>query len=133
MSKPLMVGGSFAPPLPPETVGGYRALASSASPQVREWVLKFCDMVDHFRLTPDSKRPGVRHPSGKGLVVPLEKVEVERIDEHVPYDEEIEMVKVLFDGIDPVSQKELRDAAYHLLWFACELALDREPITSDKL
>lgn len=39
----------------------------------------------------------------------------------------------LFDSIDPVAQKDLRNAAFHCLWVARELDLGREPITTDKL
>jgi hypothetical protein len=36
----------------------------------------------------------------------------------------------LFDGL---RAGELRNAAFHLLWFCKELTLDREPLTVDKL
>jgi hypothetical protein len=50
----------------------------------------------------------------------------------VPWRYEIEAMQRLFDGIDP-AEKELRDAAFHLLWFVTELERDREPVTNDKL
>jgi hypothetical protein len=67
-----------------------------------------------------------------GQIVPLHPAEVERIWDHVPWDHELDGIQRLFDAI-PASQKDLRNAAFHLLWYAKELAHDREPITQDKL
>jgi hypothetical protein len=127
------IGGSFAPPLDATKVVAYRRLADSAPPQIREAVHKLADMAVLFQETPRSSLPGAPHPVGRGVIVPLEKAEVERIWDAVPWAEEIEMYAALFDKIDPVTAKSLRDAAYHLLWFAVELEKDREPITNDML
>jgi hypothetical protein len=134
MPPPPRVGGSFAPPLPPERLARYRELAESATPQVREAMTKLCDMVEAFGRTPRSRAPGAPHPSGAPIaIVPLEQAEIERMDEHVPWQEELDVFAGWFDRIDPARQKELRDAAFHLLWFGRELFLDREPLCSDQL
>lgn len=129
---PLQYGGSFAPALP-ANLAPYRALAEKAEPQAREAMLKLCTMVDVFRETPDSTLPGTPHPSGMGVMVPLEAAEVERIWDHVPWEEELKMYAGWFDAIPNDTQKPLRDAAHHLLWYGYELLRDREPLTKERV
>lgn len=128
------IGGSFAPPLDTDKLTRYRELADTAvSSQVREVLHKLCDMVAKFWETPKSSLSGVSHPSGRGLIINLEDDEIKRIWDYVPYDKENKMYAELFDTIDARTNKELRDAAFHLLWFAVELEKDREPLTNDML
>jgi hypothetical protein len=127
------VGGSFAPPLDPGKLIAYRKLAGGAEPRVQHALNELCDMVEAFHKHPRSKRQGTPHPSGVGLMVPLEKEVAAAIDAHVPWADECESLKQVFGAIDPVGQKELRDAAHHLLWYAIELERGRQPMTSDQL
>lgn len=177
-------GGSFAPPLSAEKLARYREISSSASPEIREVMLKLCDMVERFQETPASKLPHRAHPSGMGRIVSLEPKEIERIDEVVPWMYECDAYQRLFEtlptgvnagplelverkadgntqaltavpGTDArgkfsgdsgsvffskprnvvvdAAQKELRDACFHLVWFAKELTMDREPMTNDMI
>ena len=219
-TKRIYVGGSFAPPLTSEKLAKYRQLADTATEQVREIMLKLCDMVELFQQTPVSPLPGTPHPSGRGTIIPLTPEEIERIWDAVPWKDEVEMYKTLFQPLqqdvcarntrrieewqasvrnlvvskhfahsaehraavkalsaretwepffteeqltkaDELSEKveavhnevtaafqsknhesipypnleqaELRDAAFHLLWYADLLAVDQEPITTDML
>ena len=135
------IGGSFAPPLTATKVKEYRKLAESARPGVKAEVLKLCDLYDLFHQTPASTAKGSPHPSGRGTITPLAAAEVKRIWDAVPWNDavpgdhanEVEALARLFDGIDPAAHKPLRDAAFHLLWYAAELANDREPLTADRL
>lgn len=127
------IGGSFAPPLDAEGLKKYRELAESAEPRTRDAMLSLCDMVKAHHSLPKSKKAGSVHPSGSGVIVPLEDKAIEDLDPHVPYEDECRLLGELFDKIDAGRQKELRNAAFHLLWFANELTRDREPMTSDKL
>jgi hypothetical protein len=127
------LGGSFAPPLDAEKLATYRALAAAADPQTREALESLAKMVETFHETPRSQERGTAHPSGRGVVVPLEEAEVKRIWDVVPWKEELDMYGQLFDRLDPAGQKALRDAAFHLLWFGYELTMDREPLTADQL
>lgn len=161
MAQPR-TGGSFAPPLDATKLAAYRALAESAPSTIKAAMLPLCDMVEAFQETPASTKVGAPHPSGVGLMIPLEDAEVKRIWDLVPWDgqtledgtiapKECDMLADLFeslptgtsgeaikDGVrravvsDPKA-KALRDAAFHLLWYAKELTRDREPMTSDKL
>lgn len=128
-------GGSFAPPLPDAKLAEYEQLAASAPPQVTDYMRQLIAMMRKFRETPESTRPGTPHPvSGLGLmIVPLEAKEVERIWDHVPWPQECDVMGSVFEAIDNATHKPLRDAAFHLLWFARELCADREPITNDKI
>ncbi len=132
MDKPIAFGGSFAPKLDTAKVAEYRALANTSGVHapVKDAMLALCTMVDTFHQTPASTELGKPHQSQTGTIVPLAPAEIARIDQHVPWDHEIESLKGLFEKT-PVSP--LRDAAHHLLWYAVELAKDREPITTDRI
>jgi hypothetical protein len=127
------IGGSFAPPLPPERLEEYKALAESADPQTADGMRGLIKMLEIFNETPRSREAGRPHPVGRGVIVPLEEAEVKRIWDVAPWREELDMLAGVFDRLDPVAQKALRDAAFHLLWFGYELTMDREPLTADLL
>jgi len=128
---PRQVGGSFAPPLDKKRLDECKKLIDGcADRQVKDAMGALYAMAVEFAKTPRSKLPGAQHPSGVGAVVPLEPAEIERMDLHVPWREELDMYAALFGKI---TDKPLRDAAYHLLWYGYELYLDREPITTDTL
>jgi hypothetical protein len=126
-------GGVFAPPLTADKLATYRELAATAHYQVRDAMLALCDMVAKFQETPESTAPGTKHPSGRGVMVPLSDAEVLRIWDVVPDEDELKLYGDRFEKIDAVTEKPLRDAAFHLLWYGRELFLDREPMTKDKL
>lgn len=136
-------GGSFAPPLTDEKLESYRSLAMSAPPPIRDSMLSLLSCVNHWWGLPESLHPKTPHPNvfhtkKDGTVTPvmtqpLESAHAESLDPLIPWAHEIEAMKGLFETINPVSQKPLRDAAHHLLWHVVELDKGREPITSDKL
>lgn len=131
-----------APPLTPEKIAAYRALVPSASEIVADALLRLCGLAEHFQKTPASSLPG----SGKsvGLIVPLTETERRRIWDKVPWQNDAERLKYGKIGDDSIDDYRkvfraldagtlLSNAAWHLLWYALELALDREPITTDRL
>jgi hypothetical protein len=126
------LGGSFAPPLDKDKIAAYRKLACPHQ-SVADAIKQLCDMVELFQQTPRSMQPSTKHQSGVGTITPLSLDEVERIWDAVPWEHEIEGMRQLFDKIDPVADKAVRNAAFHLLWFAIELNKDREPLTNDML
>lgn len=138
------LGGSFAPPLDDAKFESYRKLAKDADPQVADHMATLIKMVETYRGRPKAvakavakaqsdPASGTPHPSGLGTMFHLPETEVKRLWDVVPWQEEIAAYSTVFDKISPEAQKELRDAAFHLLWFAQELTLDREPITNDRL
>lgn len=127
------IGGSFAPPIDASKLDTYESLAATAPAQIKDAMRKLIVMCHEHRKHPSSRNGGTPHPVGVGTIVPLEQATIDAIDPHVPWEEETAMYCQWFDTIDPVLQKLLRDAAFHLAWFAVELEKDREPLTADKL
>jgi hypothetical protein len=128
------VGGSFAPPLDADKLAAYRELAEGAGGAVGYTMLQLCAMAEAFLEHPPAKGAGTPHPSGAPIaMVPLSKETVEALDPHVPWPHECDAMAQLFEGIDPAGQRDLRNAAHHLLWYARELTLDRRPLTADLL
>lgn len=134
---PIQYGGSFAPPLTADKLKDYRKLVAKSSPEIKEAIEKLCVMAELFIQTPPSKNGGKPHPSGKGVIVPLETEEIKRIWDHVPWAYECDAFQSLFDtlpsGPKGSPEYDLRNAAFHLLWYAKELTSDREPLTNDRL
>jgi hypothetical protein len=134
------IGGSFAPPLDAKKLERYRELAESAEPAVKDAMLSLCGMAESFHAAKPPKAPkapSVPHPSGVGLITPLPQSEVERLWDDVPWPHECDAIQGLFDRL-PVGAKgseenDRRNAAFHLLWYARELTMDRTPLTSDRL
>jgi hypothetical protein len=133
MATRKRIGGSFAPPLDAAGLARYRELAEAASGQVKDYMIELCDMLALFWQTGESRNGGTPHPSGRGTIIPLEDDEIKRIWDAVPWPNECDLIGQVFDGIPADTQADLRNAAFHLLWYARELAADREPITNDKL
>lgn len=130
------VGGSFAPPITDEVRLRYAELIDVATdPQVQDAGTKLAKMVYKYQKAhkelPDSD--GTPHPSGRGVEVALPQEIVQTIWDHVPFQYEIDGIAKVFDTVSAETDKPLRDACFHLLWFANELTRDRQPITTDKI
>lgn len=132
-TKKVLIGGSFAPPLTEEKLKEYKLLAASAEPKISEVMLKLIEMVEVFNETPTSTLPPEEYMIDIVDKIPLEDKEIQRIWNYVPWDYELDAYGNLFETIGYYSNKPLRNACFHLLWFARELEADREPITNDKL
>lgn len=133
--KPQRFGGSFAPAFTDENLAAYRTLIDGLDPQspARDAMDKLHKMAMAWWEQPESTGDGKPHPSGRGVIVDLDEPIAKALWESIPWDHELEAFAQLFDGIDPVTQPVLRNAAHHLLWLGWELFRDREPITVDKL
>ena len=125
-------GGSFAPPLNDDLVANYKAMAEAlpADSQIRDAMLKLHTCCAQWWELPESTGGGKPHASGRGTIIGLDEPIKKALWEAIPWRTELDAMAKLFDGIDAIKQKPLRDAAHHLLWHANELDLDREPITS---
>ena len=133
MSK--QIGGSFAPPLSDEKLAAYQELINLVpeKTQLREALDTCMKCVMKWWELPESSSGSKPHGSGRGALIELDDSIKSDLWDLIPWKEEIETIKKLFDGIEPVKDKALRNAAYHLLWHVIELDLDREPITNDKI
>lgn len=129
-------GGSFAPPLDDAKLSKYSALAETAEPRVKDAMIGLLRAVNVWWNLPESTGEGSPHDATpRATVVPLDQAHINTLDPVVPWPEELGLLsngagKGVFDSLP---NGELRNAAFHLLWFAHELAMDREPITTDKL
>lgn len=132
----------FAPALTDEKLEHYKNLIDQLPESPLKTAMETCyKAVEKWWNLPESKGSSsdpdwvlVRHGKQKTVkVTSLDKELIEELWDVVPWDYELQAMQPLFDAIDPVHQKELRDAAFHLLWFATELTLDREPLTKDRL
>jgi hypothetical protein len=132
-AKTQQYGGSFAPPLTATEIKKYEKLAKDADPQVSDYMTTLLNMVKKFSETGESKNKPKKHPSGVGTITQLEDAEVKRMWDHVPWEHDLKAMGEVFEQIDNETDKDLRDAAHHLLWFGYELTNDREPLTNDKL
>jgi len=134
MSIPVHAGGSFAPRITEDTLVHYEALAALVSDsRIRESMTELIAMCRAFLLHPEASGPGSPHATGRGSIVPLDDAVIQEIWDLVPWQDEIDLMAGRFELINAVTEKETRDAAHHLLWYARELTMDRRPITADTL
>lgn len=128
-------GGSFAPDFTDENLASYRQMIDGLDPQspVRDAMDKLHAMAMQWWELPESTGEGKPHPSGRGIIVDLDEPIQKSLWEAIPWGHELDAWAKLFDGISPVDEAPLRNAAHHLLWLGWELFRDREPITLGKL
>lgn len=148
--------GCFAPPLTDATLAEYEQMIAGLGDdraEIKDYMRQCLDCVRRWWDLPESKRTDgktfdIRH-KGKPhtfRTVPLENAHVEALWDATPWMNELVAMERVFDtlphGTIEVNNRcevvdaaahDLRNAAFHLLWHAKELTLDREPLTSDKL
>jgi hypothetical protein len=132
----------FAPALTDETLAAYRTLVAglpASRGDVKDAMAECLAAVEAWWALPESKRKDVTRftmlVKGEETAVPftpLEKAHQASLFDLIPWPYELDAMQALFDTI-PAADKALRDAAFHLLWHARELCLDREPATQDAL
>jgi len=130
----------FAPPMTDAKIINYRiAVDLLESSPIKDACDECLKAIEAWWKLPessatDTEKFSIRHGGADKTfhVVHLEESYIIDLWEFVPWEYEIKSMRELFSGI-PKEQKELRDMASHLLWHACELSLDREPLTQDKL
>lgn len=128
--KKILIGGSFAPTIDEQKLAEYRTIASAVEDrQAAQYMTDLCDMVELFKQTPDSTESGVPHPV-IGVIVPLAQEEIDRIWDAVPWPQECDVIGEVFETLTDPAQ---RNAAFHLLWYARELSVDREPLTKERI
>jgi hypothetical protein len=139
-----MPAACFAPPMTEGLLARYREMADALPDtrgEVRDAMRELLACVEAWWGLPESSGSltdphlEIRH-RGKEVAVRLVSLTPDlkrRLDDAVPWPYELRSMEELFGRIDPVADKPLRDAAFHLLWFARELDLGREPLTQDRL
>lgn len=128
------IGGSFAPPLSDELIAKYTHMVDDLPPSpVKDGMSVLLHCCGVWWDLPESNGTKQPHGSGTGTITNLEDDHKKALWDHIPWDHELNSIQALFDTIDPETQRDLRNAAFHLLWHVKELNLDREPLTTDKL
>lgn len=129
MAHQARVGGSFAPPLTDDLLAKYKALIAGMKPSpAQDALVKLHLCCEKWWNLPESQGAKTTHMSGAAMR-PLDKAIQDTLWESIPWAEELEAMKTLFEPL----RSDLRNCAYHLLWHAIELEHDREPMTNDKL
>src|SRR5574338_191002 len=91
-------GGTYAPPIDEEKLSQYREFAEKfPEPQIKEMMLKNCDMVEQHLRKQASTLPGSLDHAGRGIAVPLTDETKEALDEFVPWEQEHNMWQKLLE------------------------------------
>lgn len=135
MEQKTLAGGSFAPPLTDELLAKYRHMIDSLDnlSQVYDCMNKLHKCCAAWWDLPESDTAGPQTHMTGARVQLLDGPVRAKLFDLIPWMEELDVMGTVLDKIDPSSHRDLRNAAFHLLWHAKELCLDREPITKDKL
>lgn len=156
--KNQMPVACFAPPLTDKLIAKYRQIAESlgdARGEIRDAMRECLKPIDLWWELDESKGSAgdptlkIDQHRGQPVVIKVTSLDPEFRDQlfdAIPWPYEIDAMQRLFDTLPSgtvevegtvkvVDQSafELRNAAFHLLWFARELCLDREPLTQEKL
>lgn len=131
----------FAPALSEAKITDYEIVVANQrdNPPLHDAMTSLLKCVKEWWKLPESKRADgdrfkIRHKGKEQVLhfVPLEEDHQKKLFDLIPWDHELKAIQSLFDTI-PADNKELRDCAFHLLWYVRELCLDREPLSQDKL
>lgn len=127
-----MRGGSFAPHFSEELLDRYAELCIYLDGQAREYFENLLRLAEQWwDIEESDEAPIDEYKDAKGVigkVIPLSESLKDRMYENIPWQEELEVLGKVFDKFEG----ETRDAAFHLLWLATELCLDREPLFKRK-
>lgn len=142
------IGGSFAPPLSDELLAKYKAMVEALQPSpVKDAMEKLLHCCGVWWDLPESNNGSTPHPVGVGVVRHLDEAHKRALWDHIPWSHrstepkigafgpngELDHMAEILETISNDTQRDLRNAAHHLLWHVVELDLDREPMTTDKL
>lgn len=123
----------FAPPITDGHLSSWQALVKGTKGLTRHALETLHALVQQHKAhhQPSEAPPLASQTYDVGVAhhIPLHHDTKTAVAEHLPTDEEMKVYDELFGKL----QGELRDMAYHLLWYALELKKGREPITKDKL
>lgn len=131
----------LAPALTDDTLSRYAALIAGLGPdqaELQDALAALLKCVATWWELPDSTESPV-HWAWRGTQrvaqIPLSDALARALWDVTPWMRELDTLSTPRDDgpFDRLPPGELRDMAFHLLWHAKELTLDREPMTRDKL
>lgn len=145
-TSPTIPVACFAPPLSDETLARYQALVAALGPdqaELKDVLSGLMKCIQVWWELPESRRKPTlwklyhveRQAEMEVPETPLEHAHVTALWDVTPWMRELDTLSTpLADGpFDTLPPGELRELAFHLLWHAKELTLDREPMTRDKV
>ena len=118
----------FAPPLTDEKLAEYETLINSLDAGEVKDAMQECltctkawwDLPESTRTDGDKFQIIHQKKEKTYSVTPLEKEHVKQLDLVTPYTRECVAMQPLFEKLDPVYQRDLRNAAFHLLSYSTE-------------
>src|SRR5262245_43177145 len=106
----------FAPPPTRAPLAPYPTAANRPPPSpVKDGMLALLPAVDKWFALPEPTGPPTGAHPVVGAIQNLSADAVAALDDLIPWEHELVGIGDVFETIDPASQKELRDAAHHLL------------------
>jgi hypothetical protein len=133
MSSRTYYGGSFAPEMSETDFRYYKSRIDQTDVEtvLGDYLRKTLKPIETWWDLPESVGPsGELHKSGRGVLQPLDAEVLEALWEDIPWEPEINAIQAEFEKM-PTG--ELRNIAFHLLWYLKELNLDREPLTRQRV
>lgn len=121
----------IAPALTDDLLATYRSLKPAGGP-IADAMETLLQCVEKWWELPESSGQDKQYyPLVGSEIVKLDKEIQDQLYDLIPWDHELKAMGQLFDTISSATDKPLRDAAYHLLWYVKEFNFDREPITQE--
>lgn len=121
------VGGSFAPPITDDMLKKWEKLNEKVGGLTGKAIEQLIETVRTHRKHVPTRTGGKPHKSGKGTIFNLSTKAKEACENCLPSADERKLMGQMFESLSG----DERNMAFHLLWYANEIGLDREPITSD--
>src|SRR6185369_1912073 len=101
MADVARVAHCFAPPLTDELLAHDKALADALPPSpIKDAMNALLACVLKWWELPESTSPGIPHESGSGFKVALHPDVAAALDDHIPWQHEIESYKTLFESVE---------------------------------
>lgn len=129
----------LAPPLTDELLTTYQAMVSTIDDaEVKDGFQQCLSCCEAWWKLPESNLEGIKlnvTNHGTYEIKSLQSDHIVLLDSTTPWMRELKTLsnESATGVFDKLPNDDLRNAAFHLLWHAMELSLDREPCTNDKL
>jgi len=128
---------AFAPPLTDQLFSQYASnINTLPQGELKDALLSLYNCAKAWWDVPEStEKPSYYLFRGKQVPeTPLSKELIDKLWDTTPWMRELKTLSTpQADGLFDNLEGDLRNMAFHLLWFATEITLDREPMTQDKI
>ena len=121
---------TFAPGLTDAALEKYKVLVRTLKGPAKAPAEALLKLVTTWITLPESKSLPSPHPSGLLQVVELEEKYKEALYDLIPWPSELKTYAEIFETL---TETPTRNMCFHLLWYAHEFNLGREPLSNDKI